>query len=195
MDGIPRTSSHFCWKNGFREWNFPKSIVLVQLNARILMCYQYCLLYHLLNQQRILQIFNDIHLASLEFAHLFSWIPQPRMHQSSKSLCVAIFKRRSWGFQNTPNLWDLEHFKPSYGHLKKIKVSKNNFDWQFCSKSLIISKHLFFQNAITWLKIIQTLQVGGVLESSWAPLDDGHRDFEHRCILGWVIHERQVSKF
>ena len=36
-----RTSSHFCWKNGFREWNFPKSIVLVQLNARILMCYQY----------------------------------------------------------------------------------------------------------------------------------------------------------
>ena len=27
-----------------------------------------------------------IHLASLEFAHLFSWIPQPRMHQSSKSL-------------------------------------------------------------------------------------------------------------
>ena len=41
MDGIPRTSSHFCWKNGFREWNFPKSIVLVQLNARILMCYQY----------------------------------------------------------------------------------------------------------------------------------------------------------
>jgi len=31
--------------------------------------------------------------------------------------------------------------------------------------------------AITWLKIIQILQVGGVLESSGPPLHDGHRDF------------------
>ena len=32
--------------------------------------------------------------------------------------------------------------------------------------------------AITWFKIIQTLQVGGVLESSGSPLADGHRNFE-----------------
>ena len=57
-------------------------------------------------------------------------------------ISVAIFKRRSWGFQNTPNLWDLQYFKPSYGHLKKIEVSKNNFDWQFCSKYKQILNYL-----------------------------------------------------
>ena len=36
---------------------------------------------------------------------------------------------------------------------------------------------MLFGSAITWLKIIQTLQVGGVLESSGDPLEDGHRDF------------------
>ena len=39
--------------------------------------------------------------------------------------------------------------------------------------------------------MFQTLQVGGVLESSGPPLDDGHRDFKHWCILGWGIHETQ----
>ena len=32
--------------------------------------------------------------------------------------------------------------------------------------------------AITWPKIIQTSQVGDVLETSGPPFDDGHRDFE-----------------
>ena len=36
---------------------------------------------------------------------------------------------------------------------------------------------MLFGSAITWLKIIQTLQVGGVLESSGDPFEDGHRDF------------------
>ena len=35
----------------------------------------------------------------------------------------------------------------------------------------------FLQIAVTWLKIIRILQVGGVLESSGPLLDDGHRDF------------------
>ena len=39
-------------------------------------------------------------------------------------------------------------------------------------------KTLLFGIVITWLKIIQTLQVGGVLETSGPPLHDGHRDFE-----------------
>ena len=30
----------------------------------------------------------------------------------------------SWGFRNTPNLQSLEDFEPSYGNLKKRKVSK-----------------------------------------------------------------------
>ena len=33
-----------------------------------------------------------------------------------------------------------------------------------------------------WLKIIQTLQVGGVLESSGPPPADGHRDFWNWCL-------------
>ena len=45
-------------------------------------------------------------------------------------ISVAIFKR------------DLEHFKPSYGHLMKIEVSKNNFDWQFCSNYKQILNYL-----------------------------------------------------
>ena len=37
---------------------------------------------------------------------------------------------------------------------------------------------VFFLIAIIWLKNMQTLQGGGVLETSEPPLDDGHRDFE-----------------
>ena len=65
-------------------------------------------------------------------------------------------------------------FLASYGNLKKIKVFQNNFDWRYREGK---SKHCFFGSAITWLKIMQTLQVGGVLESSGPPLDDGHRYF------------------
>ena len=36
-------------------------------------------------------------------------------------------------------------------------------------------KTLLFGSAITWLKIIRTSQVGGVLETSGPPLPDGHR--------------------
>ena len=45
--------------------------------------------------------------------------------------------------------------------------------------------------AITWLKMFQISQVGGVLESWGPPLEDGHRDFEDWCILGWGIHENK----
>ena len=34
---------------------------------------------------------------------------------------MPIIKRRSWGFQNTPNLQSLDDFEPSYGNLKKRK--------------------------------------------------------------------------
>ena len=34
-------------------------------------------------------------------------------------ISVPIMKRRSWGFQNTPNLQSLHDFKPSYGTSKK----------------------------------------------------------------------------
>ena len=45
------------------------------------------------------------------------------------------------------------------------------------SKSLIITKHQFFGIVITCFKIIQTLQVEGVLELSGDPLEDEHRYF------------------
>ena len=51
-------------------------------------------------------------------------------------------KRSSWRFQNTPNLWSLDDFESSYGNLKKIKVSKNNFDWQFSPKYKQILNYL-----------------------------------------------------
>ena len=40
-----------------------------------------------------------------------------------------------------------------------------------------ISKHWFFGSAITTKKIIQSLQVGGVLEYSGPTFDNGHKDF------------------
>ena len=45
---------------------------------------------------------------------------------------------------------------------KENKSYENSFDWRFREGLL---KHCFFGCAITWLKIMQTLQVGGVLES------------------------------
>ena len=50
-------------------------------------------------------------------------------------ISVPISKRRSWGFQNTPNMWRLDDFGPSYCNLKKIKISKNNFDWRLEKES------------------------------------------------------------
>ena len=64
---------------------------------------------------------------------------------------------------------------------------------QNTSKSSIISKHCFFGSAITWLKIIQTLQVGGVLESSRPPLDYGHRANWNWCSLGWEMDENESA--
>ena len=100
---------------------------------------------------------------------------------------MPIIKRRSWGFQNTPNLQSLDNFEPSYGNLKKIKISQNNFDWRFREGK---SKHCFFGCAITWLKIMQILQVGGVFESSRSPLEDGNRIFQDWCILGCEIDKK-----
>ena len=52
------------------------------------------------------------------------------------------------------------------------------------SIKIIFGNFYFLYIDITWLKIILTLQVGGVLESSGDFLDDGHRDFEERFTLG-----------
>ena len=46
-------------------------------------------------------------------------------------ISVPIIKRRSWGFQNTPNLQNLHDFKPSYG------TSKKTMFWLPFSKSSI----------------------------------------------------------
>ena len=62
---------------------------------------------------------------------------------------------------------------------RKLKIAKIILIDKFVqntSKSSIVSKHCFFGSAVTWLKIIQTLQDGGVLESSGPPLHDGLRD-------------------
>ena len=105
-------------------------------------------------------------------------------------ISVAIMQRRSWGFQNTPNLQSLHK-------IWLIKQPKTKWLTHCFSKSNIkpiLENFNFLPIAITWLKIIQIWQVGGVPESSGTPLTDGHRDFEDWCILGWVIHEKQVSK-
>ena len=43
--------------------------------------------------------------------------------------------------------------------------------------------------AITWLKMFQISQVGGVLESSGPPLHDGLRDIWIWCSLGWEMNK------
>ena len=42
----------------------------------------------------------------------------------------------------------------------------------------IFGNFYFLYIDITWLKVILTLQVGGVLESSGDPLDDGYENFK-----------------
>ena len=54
----------------------------------------------------------------------------------------------------------------------------------------ILENNNFLSIAITWHKIIQTLQVG-VLESSGTSLNNGQRDFEDWCIQGWVIKKNK----
>ena len=99
-------------------------------------------------------------------------------------MSVPIIKRRSWGFQNTPNLQSLHKIwlKNSQNKVAHCR-SKSNI------KS-ILENNNFLSIAITWLKIIQIFQVGGVLESSRTPLNDRHRDFADWCIHGWVIHKK-----
>ena len=69
------------------------------------------------------------------------------------------------------NYTALDAFGSSYGNLKKIKVFQNDFN-EDIEKG---SQNIVFGSAITWLKIMQTLQVGGVLESTRSRLEDGHR--------------------
>ena len=66
----------------------------------------------------------------------------------------------------------------------RTKLSIKTIFGNFCSLSI----------AKTWLKIIQTLQVGGVLETSGPPLHDGHRNFEDWCIQGDLKHAFWFSK-
>ena len=84
---------------------------------------------------------------------------------------MPIFKRRSWQFQNTPDLLNLMDLEPCYGHVKKIKVFQNWFDIQF-------RKAVFMQLRF-WLfsgpKLTQKLIVGGVLESSEFFSDNNHQ--------------------
>ena len=113
-------------------------------------------------------------------------------------ISVPIMKRRSWGFQNTPNLRSLDNLEPSYCNLKKKNISKTILIFnliQNTSESSFFSKQYFFGIAITWVKIIQTLQVWGVLESSGPPPDDGHRDFEDWCTVGWEIDNKGLKDY
>ena len=60
-----------------------------------------------------------IQLASIEIFVNFS-----AQGASILKISVPIINRRSWGFQNTPNLQSLDDFEPSYGTLKKNKFPK-----------------------------------------------------------------------
>ena len=41
--------------------------------------------------------------------------------ESILKISLSIIKRRSWGFQNTPNLQNSDYFELSYGNLKKME--------------------------------------------------------------------------
>ena len=96
----------------------------------------------------------------IEIALSFSSISQPRVHQFEKSLCPSA--RGGPEDSKTPATCNFFYvFGPSYGNLKKIKVSQNNFDWRFRWEVNLF----FFWCAITCLKIMQTSEVGAVLKS------------------------------
>ena len=133
-----------------------------------------------------------LQLASLRFPHLF-FVIYSAWDALLLEISVIIFKRISWIFQNIHNLQSLDDFEASCENSKVIIKDLLVFGTKLSIK-IIFGNFYFLWIAITWLKIIQTSQVGGVLESSGAPLPDGHRDFEDWCILGWVIHEKQVCK-
>ena len=63
-----------------------------------------------------------LQLGSLRFAHLF-FVNNSALDASILKISVPIIKRISLRLQNTPNLQSLDDFQPSYGNLKKIKVS------------------------------------------------------------------------
>ena len=78
---------------------------------------------------------------------------------------------------------------------QEISQKQSGTKTAFTNQSIkpILENFDFLSIAITWLKIIRILQVGGVLESSGPPLDDGHRDFQNWCILGWEIDENESA--
>ena len=57
-------------------------------------------------------------------------------------ISVPIIKRRSWGFQNTPNMWSLPEFKPSYRTSKKAMfwLSFSNLQSKFFWETFIYFK-------------------------------------------------------
>ena len=62
-----------------------------------------------------------------------------------------------------------------------MKVFLNLFDIWFLKAVFVPLCFWLF----SWLKLIQTLQFGGVSESSRSPLHDGHRVFENQCRNAW----------
>ena len=101
------------------------------------------------------------------------------MHQSSKYLCPS--SRGSPDSSKTPptcKVWMiLSHVLAIEREQKFPKIVLIDNLVLNTSKSLIITKHQFFGIVITCFKIIQTLQVEGVLELSGDPLEDEHRYF------------------
>ena len=94
---------------------------------------------------------NVLQLARIRMRLSFSSISQPRVHQFQLSLWPS--SRGGPEVSKTP---------PTC----KIWIILIDKFVQNTSKSSIISKHCFFGSAITWLKIIRMLQIGGVLETS-----------------------------
>ena len=90
---------------------------------------------------------------------------------------MAIIKRRSWGYKTPPTrkVWMIMS--------QVMTIPKNNVlrYLMICfvfgtnlSIKIIFGNFYFLLIAIT--QNIQTLQIGGVLETSGPPLDDGHRE-------------------
>ena len=88
-------------------------------------------------------------------------------------ISVPIIKRRSWGFQNTPNLQNSDYLSQVIAIERKLKFSKIGLiDW-FVKAVFVPLRFLLFSQP----KLMRKLISGGVSESSGSPLVDGHRDF------------------
>ena len=132
----------------------------------------------------------NIQLARIRMALSFSSISESRLHQFQLSLWPSC-RGGPEDSKTPPNckVWIILSRVMALPKKQCFRILYFEQTWISTGFFVIFN---FLWIASTWLKIIQTLQVGAVLESTGPPLPDGHRDIWNWCTLGWEIDETRV---